>query len=39
MLFDLNESKMVLYDSSDSYVAESTEYNLLSKSMAPEKIQ
>ena len=37
MLFDLNESKMVLYDSSDSYVAESTEYNLLSKSMAPEK--
>ena len=37
MLLDLNESKMVLYDSSDSYVAESTEYNLLSKSMAPEK--
>ena len=37
MLLDLNESKMVLYDSSDSYVAESTEYNLLSKSMTPEK--
>ena len=37
MLLDLNESKMILYDSSDSYVAESTEYNLLSKSMAPEK--
>ena len=37
MFLDLNESKMVLYDSSDSYVAESTEYNLLSKSMAPEK--
>ena len=37
MLLDLNESKMILYDSSDSYVAESTEYNLLSKSMTPEK--
>ena len=37
MLLDLNESKMGLYDSSDADVAESTEYNLLSKSMAPEK--
>ena len=38
MQLEINESKMVLYDSSDSYVAESTEFNLLSKSMAPKKL-
>ena len=37
MQLEINESKMVLYDSSDSYVVESTEFNLLSKSMAPKK--